>query len=60
MTEVRDEIDSSQAQTDETLHRFADGFSWVRRAPVLHSPSEHGLEYEDAVLRTAAASSPAK
>jgi hypothetical protein len=22
-------------------------FSWVRRAPVLHSLSEHGLAYED-------------
>src|SRR5437870_6900542 len=39
--------DSSQAQADEALQSFADGFSWLRRAPVLHSPSEHGLEYED-------------
>jgi len=47
MTVVQDRVDSSQAQLDEALHRFADGFSWLRRAPVLHSPSEHGLEYED-------------
>jgi hypothetical protein len=47
MTTVQDTIHSSQAQLDETLQRFANGFSWVRRAPVFHSPSEHGLEYED-------------
>src|SRR5260370_14027296 len=47
MSDVQDKIDSSQAQIDETLQRFANGFSWLRRAPVLHSPSEHGLEYED-------------
>ena len=47
MTVVQGRVDSSQAQLDEALHRFADGFSWLRRAPVLHSPSEHGLEYED-------------
>jgi len=47
MSAVQNKIDASQAQLDETLQRFANGFSWVRRAPVLHSPSEHGLAYED-------------
>ena len=47
MTDVQDKVDSSQAEIDETLQRFANGFSWLRRAPVLHSPSEHGLNYED-------------
>src|SRR5438128_1603917 len=47
MTDVQDKVDSSQAEIDETLQRFANGFSWLRRAPVLHSPSEHGLDYED-------------
>src|SRR5246500_1657621 len=47
MTSTQDALGSSKAQLDETLQRFANGFSWVRRAPVLHSPSEHGLEYED-------------
>jgi uncharacterized protein len=47
MTTVQDKSQSSQAELDETLQRFANGFSWVRRAPVFHSPSEHGLEYED-------------
>ncbi len=46
-TDVQDKLDSSQAQIDETLQRFANGFSWLRRAPVLHSPSEHGLQHED-------------
>jgi pimeloyl-ACP methyl ester carboxylesterase len=47
MTDVQDTTESAQEQADEALRRFADGFSWLRRAPVLHSPSEHGLEYED-------------
>jgi uncharacterized protein len=47
MTDVQDKLGSSQAQIDETLHRFANGFSWVRRTPVLHSPSEHRLDHED-------------
>ena len=47
MTDVQDKTETAQEQADEALRRFADGFSWLRRAPVLHSPSEHGLEYED-------------
>jgi len=47
MTDTQDRTESAQEQADEALRRFADGFSWLRRAPVLHSPSEHGLEYED-------------
>jgi hypothetical protein len=38
---------AAKEQADQALQRFADGFSWLRRAPVLHSPSEHGLVYED-------------
>jgi len=47
MTDVHGKTETAQEQADEALRRFADGFSWLRRAPVLHSPSEHGLEYED-------------
>ena len=47
MTDVQDRTESAQEQADEALQRFADGFSWLRRSPVLHSPSEHGLDYED-------------
>jgi uncharacterized protein len=47
MTDVQDKIDSSQAQIDARLQRFADGFSYLRRAPVLHTPAEHDLEFED-------------
>ena len=47
MTDVQDKTESAQEEADEALRRFADGFSWLHRAPVLHSPSEHGLEYED-------------
>jgi uncharacterized protein len=34
-------------QSDEALQRFVDGFASPPRSPVLHLPSEHGLEYED-------------
>jgi hypothetical protein len=47
MTAVRDQTESAQQQSDEALKRFVDGFSSPRRSPVLHSPSEHGLEFED-------------
>jgi uncharacterized protein len=47
MTDVQNRTTPAQDQADEALRRFADGFSWLRRAPVLHSPSELGLEYED-------------
>jgi uncharacterized protein len=47
VTDVLDKTEPSQEQTDEALRRFADGFSSPPRSPVLHSPSEHDLEYED-------------
>jgi hypothetical protein len=47
MTDVLDRTESTQEQAEEALQRFADGFSSPPRSPVLHSPSEHGLEYED-------------
>jgi uncharacterized protein len=47
MTDVQDTTALTREQSDEALLRFADGFSSNLRAPVLHSPCEHGLEYED-------------
>ena len=47
MTDVQDTAALTREQSDEALQRFADGFSSPRRSPVLHSPSEHGLGYED-------------
>src|SRR6478609_8327935 len=47
LTDVQDRTESTQEQAEEALQRFADGFSSPPRSPVLHSPSEHGLEYED-------------
>jgi uncharacterized protein len=47
MTDIQDTAAPTGEQSDEALRRFADGFSSPRRAPVLHWPSEHGLEYED-------------
>ncbi|WP_329256008.1 hypothetical protein OG417_15580 [Actinoallomurus sp. NBC_01490] len=32
---------------DERLDAIADGFSTSRRSPVLHTPAEHGLRFED-------------
>lgn len=34
-------------QIDLMLDHFADGFSFQRRSPILHSPAEHGLAYEN-------------
>jgi pimeloyl-ACP methyl ester carboxylesterase len=47
MTDALHKTDLTQKQSDEVLQRFVDGFSSPRRSPVLHSPSEHGLDYED-------------
>jgi hypothetical protein len=47
MPAVLDKTESAQEQDDAALQRFTDGFSSPPRSPVLHSPSEHGLEYED-------------
>jgi uncharacterized protein len=51
LTAAHDKIESTRERSDEVLQRFADGFSWLRRAPVLHSPSEHDLDYEDVTFR---------
>src|SRR5450432_3428282 len=53
MTDVQNKPDSSQAETDEALHRFLDGFASPPRSPVFHSPSEHGLKYEDVTFLAA-------
>ena len=47
MIDIQNKTESVKEQADEALQRFADGFSWLRRSPVLHWPSEHGLDYED-------------
>jgi uncharacterized protein len=47
MTDVLDKTERGQEQSDAALQRFTDGFSSPPRSPVLHWPSEHGLDYED-------------
>ena len=47
MTDVQDTTEPAREQADRALARFTDGFSWLRRASVWHSPAEHGLAYED-------------
>lgn len=47
MTQVQDSPRMSGEQTGTVLEQFADGFSQQRRSPVLHSPSEQGLDYQD-------------
>jgi uncharacterized protein len=47
MTEVRIAPAPTEEQIDRTLDRFADAFSRQRRSPILHSPDEAGLDYED-------------
>jgi pimeloyl-ACP methyl ester carboxylesterase len=47
VTTIEEKPTLTSEQSDELLQRFADGFSTPRRSPVLHSPSEQGLEFED-------------
>ena len=47
MTDVQEKTNLTREQSDEALQRFTDGFISSLRAPVLHWPSEVGLEYED-------------
>ena len=47
MTDVQDKAVSAREHSDEPLERFADGFAVLPRSPVLYSPSDYGLEYED-------------
>ncbi|WP_220201593.1 alpha/beta hydrolase [Reticulibacter mediterranei] len=37
----------SNDQINDVLQRFADGFGQLRRSPVMHSPSEQNLDYEN-------------
>jgi len=47
MAEVDGDPAPTEEQIDRTLRRIADGFSRQRRSPILHSPAEQGLDYED-------------
>jgi hypothetical protein len=47
MTEVRGAPAPTEEQIDQMLQRLADAFSRQRRSPILHSPSEQGLDYDD-------------
>jgi len=38
---------SEERRVEDVLDRFAEAFSNQSRSPVLHSPAEQGLEYED-------------
>src|SRR5580692_10077758 len=37
----------TEEQIDRLLQQMADSFAQQLRAPILHSPDEHGLDYED-------------
>jgi uncharacterized protein len=37
----------ADARAEQILERFADAFSFQRRSPILHSPAEYGLDYEN-------------
>ncbi|MEY9863543.1 pimeloyl-ACP methyl ester carboxylesterase [Catenulispora sp. GAS73] len=37
----------TEAQAQQILERFADGFSFQRRSPILHTPGDYGLDYEN-------------
>ena len=38
---------AEQARVREALERFADGFCFLLRSPVLRTPADHGLAYEE-------------
>jgi uncharacterized protein len=37
----------TEEQVSDMLERFADGFCYQRRSPILHTPEEAGLDYEN-------------
>jgi pimeloyl-ACP methyl ester carboxylesterase len=39
--------DVNEAEADRMLREFADAFSRLPRSPILHSPAEQGLDYEE-------------
>lgn len=47
MTDVAQKAESAKQESDKALQAFVDGFASPPRSPVFHSPSEHGLGYED-------------
>lgn len=47
MTDVAESPRLTEDQVAHMLDRIADGFALQPRSPVLHSPAEHGLEFED-------------
>lgn len=46
MPETDTPVALTDDQTEQILERFADGFSFQRRSPMLHTPGDYGLEYE--------------
>lgn len=39
--------DQIQDKLQDKLQHFADGFCFQRRSPILHAPSDQGLDYEE-------------
>ena len=47
MTERHDAPAPTEEQIDRLLQGMTDSFAQQLRAPILHSPAEHGLDYQD-------------
>jgi hypothetical protein len=47
MADAAQTAGSAKQDSDKALQAFVDGFASPPRSPVFHSPSEHGLGYED-------------
>ncbi len=47
MTQTQQPPSLTGEQLDQMLQTIADGFGQQLRSPLMHSPAEHGLEYED-------------
>jgi uncharacterized protein len=44
---MTDGVDAPTRAEDQILDAFAQGFSYQARSPLFHSPSEHGLDFEE-------------
>ena len=40
-------VPMTEEHVSDMLERFADGFCYQRRSPILHTPEEAGLDYEN-------------
>jgi pimeloyl-ACP methyl ester carboxylesterase len=50
---AEDGLDDAPARVEQTLQALADRFGLAMRSPILHSPAEYGLDYENVTFPSA-------